>query len=73
MNFIANLIGFGILGYILFKIFKYFGKRTVNKMASKTLNRFENGRGAGREKGVVPVGGGTIKKKKKKSSCYSNT
>lgn len=42
LNLFANLIVFGILGYILFKIFRYFGKRTMNKMAAKTSTSFDD-------------------------------
>ena len=42
LNLFANLIVFGILGYILFKVFRYFGKRTVNKMAAKTSTSFDD-------------------------------
>ncbi|MEQ3501204.1 mechanosensitive ion channel domain-containing protein [Tenacibaculum sp. SSH1-16] len=42
LNLFANLIMFGILGYILFKFFRYVGKRTVNKMAAKTSTSFDD-------------------------------
>lgn len=42
LNLFANLIVFGILGYILFKVFRYVGKRTVNKMAAKTSTSFDD-------------------------------
>ncbi|WP_417799692.1 mechanosensitive ion channel family protein [Tenacibaculum sp.] len=42
LNLVANLVVFGILGYILFKIFRYVGRRTVNKMAAKTSTSFDD-------------------------------
>ncbi|MEE4000719.1 mechanosensitive ion channel domain-containing protein [Tenacibaculum sp. FZY0031] len=42
LNLVANLVVFGVLGYILFKIFRYVGRRTVNKMAAKTSTSFDD-------------------------------
>lgn len=42
LNLIFNLIIFALLGFLLFKIFRYFGRKIVSKMASKTSTKFDD-------------------------------
>ena len=42
LNLLANLIVFILLGYLLFKLFRYVGRKTVHKMAAKTTTSFDD-------------------------------
>ncbi|CAL2087041.1 mechanosensitive ion channel family protein [Tenacibaculum dicentrarchi] len=42
LNLIANLLVIGILGYIFFKLFRYYGTRFVKKIVSKTSTNFDD-------------------------------
>ncbi len=42
LNLIVNLIVLGFLGYIFFKVFRYFGSKFVKKIAAKTKTNFDD-------------------------------
>ncbi|CAM1367912.1 Miniconductance mechanosensitive channel [Tenacibaculum sediminilitoris] len=42
LNLFTNLITFALIGYILFKIFRYFGRKAIRKMANKTSTNFDD-------------------------------
>lgn len=42
LNLLSNLLFFSILGYILFKIFRFFGRKAIRKMANKTSTQFDD-------------------------------
>ena len=42
LNLIANLIVLAFLGYVFFKIFRYFGSKFVKKVAAKTKTNFDD-------------------------------
>ena len=42
LNLIANLFFFSLFGYILFKAFRYFGARSIRKIATKTSTKFDD-------------------------------
>jgi len=42
LNLLANLVVLTLLGYILFKTFRYFGRKAIRKMANKTSTTFDD-------------------------------
>ena len=42
LNLVANLVVLSLLGYILFKAFRYFGRKAIRKMANKTSTTFDD-------------------------------
>lgn len=42
LNLLANLLVLTLLGYILFKAFRYFGRKAIRKMANKTSTTFDD-------------------------------
>lgn len=42
LNLVTNLIIFSLLGYVLFKVFRYFGRKAIRKMANKTSTKFDD-------------------------------
>lgn len=42
LNLISNLLVIGILGYIFYKLFRYYGAKFIKKLVSKTKTNFDN-------------------------------
>ncbi len=42
LNLLANLVVLSLLGYILFKAFRFFGRKAIRKMANKTSTTFDD-------------------------------
>ncbi|CAM1351116.1 Mechanosensitive ion channel protein MscS [Tenacibaculum crassostreae] len=42
LNLVTNLIIFSLLGYVLFKVFRFFGRKAIRKMANKTSTKFDD-------------------------------
>ncbi|WGH75142.1 mechanosensitive ion channel [Tenacibaculum tangerinum] len=42
LNLLANLFVFAIIGYLLFKILRYYGRKAIRKMADKTSTHFDD-------------------------------
>ena len=42
LNLVVNLIVLAFLGYIFFKVFRYFGSKFVKKIAAKTKTNFDD-------------------------------
>ncbi|TDQ22791.1 mechanosensitive ion channel family protein [Tenacibaculum caenipelagi] len=42
LNLLANMVVFVLLGYVLFKLFRYVGRKTLHKIAAKTSTSFDD-------------------------------
>ncbi len=42
LNLFVSFVVFSLLGYVLFKVFRFIGRRTVHKIAEQTETKFDN-------------------------------